>query len=79
MKTISLHLAVHVHCNSRRNEIKRQFTEWWYCAHSRHELESLDERCLHDIGMSRCAADFEASKPYHRGQRRRSPRNDPPL
>ena len=57
MNTISLHLAVHFHCNSRWNEIKRQFTECWYCARSRHELESLDERCLQDIGMSRCTAE----------------------
>jgi uncharacterized protein YjiS (DUF1127 family) len=27
-------------------------------------LESLDDRCLQDIGMSRCTADFEASKPF---------------
>jgi uncharacterized protein YjiS (DUF1127 family) len=64
MNTISLHLAVHSQCNSRWNEIKRQIIEWWHCARSRHELESLDERCLHDIWMSRCTADFEASKPF---------------
>jgi uncharacterized protein YjiS (DUF1127 family) len=64
MNTISLHLAVHSQCNSRWNEIKRQIAEWWHCARSRHELESLDERCLHEIGMSRCTADFEASKPF---------------
>jgi uncharacterized protein YjiS (DUF1127 family) len=64
MNPIGLHLAVHSHCNSRWNEIKRQITEWWHCARLRHELESLDERCLHDIGMSRCTADFEASKPF---------------
>jgi uncharacterized protein YjiS (DUF1127 family) len=64
MNTINLHLAVHSHCNSRWIEIKRQITEWWHCARSRHELESLDERCLHDIGVSRCTADFEASKPF---------------
>jgi uncharacterized protein YjiS (DUF1127 family) len=64
MDTISLHLAVHFHHNSRWSEKKRQITEWWHCARLRHELESLDERCREDIGMSRCTTDFEASKPF---------------
>jgi uncharacterized protein YjiS (DUF1127 family) len=64
MNTISLHLAVQSNRNSRWNEVKRQITEWWHFARSRYELESLDDRCLHDIGMSRCTADFEASKPF---------------
>jgi hypothetical protein len=33
-------------------------------ARSRYELESLDDRCLQDMGMSRCTADFEAAKPF---------------
>jgi uncharacterized protein YjiS (DUF1127 family) len=64
MNTISLHLAVQSQRNSRWNEVKRQIREWWHFARSRYELESLDERCLHDIGMSRCTADFEACKPF---------------
>jgi uncharacterized protein YjiS (DUF1127 family) len=64
MSTISLHLAVQSNRNSRWNEVKRQIREWWHFARSRHELESHDDRCLHDIGMSRCTADFEASKPF---------------
>ena len=64
MDTIGLRLIVQFHRNWRWNEMKPQITEWWHCARSRHELESLDERCLHDIGMSRCTADFEVSKPF---------------
>jgi uncharacterized protein YjiS (DUF1127 family) len=65
MNTISLHLAVQSDRNLRWNEVKRQkIREWWHFDRSRYELESLDDRCLHDIGMSRCTADFEASKPF---------------
>ena len=64
MKTISLRLAVHSHRDTRWNELNRRITEWWHFARSRYELESLDDRCLNDIGMSRCTADFEASKPF---------------
>ena len=64
MDTISLCLIVQSHRNSRWNEMKRQIAEWWRCARSRLELESLDDRCLHDIGMSRCTADFKVPKPF---------------
>jgi uncharacterized protein YjiS (DUF1127 family) len=64
MNTISLHLAVHSHRNTRWNEVNRRLAEWWHFARSRYELEGLDDRCLRDIGMSRCTADFEASKPF---------------
>jgi uncharacterized protein YjiS (DUF1127 family) len=64
MKAITLHLAIHSHRNTRWNEVNRRLAEWWHFASSRHELEGLDDRCLQDIGMSRCTADFEASKPF---------------
>jgi uncharacterized protein YjiS (DUF1127 family) len=64
MNTISLHLAVRSHRNIRWNEVNRRLAEWWHIACSRYELESLDDRSLHDIGMSRCTADFEAAKPF---------------
>ena len=36
--------------------------EWWQHLRSRHELESLPESMLRDIGLSRGEAGFEASK-----------------
>jgi uncharacterized protein YjiS (DUF1127 family) len=64
MNTISVHLVVHSHRNTRWKEINRRIAEWWHFTRSRYELESLDDRCLNYIGMSRCTADFEASKPF---------------
>jgi uncharacterized protein YjiS (DUF1127 family) len=64
MSTVSLHLTVRSHCNLRWSEMKRQVTEWWHYAHSRQELQSLDDRSLRDLGISRCTADFEAAKPF---------------
>jgi len=43
---------------------RRQLAGWWHNMRSRAELESLDNRCLQDIGLTRCAADFEAAKPF---------------
>jgi uncharacterized protein YjiS (DUF1127 family) len=37
-------------------------SEWWQHLRSRHELESLDDSTLRDIGLSRGEAVFEASK-----------------
>jgi uncharacterized protein YjiS (DUF1127 family) len=64
MKTISLHLTVQGHRGLRWSDVKRQVAEWWNLARSRYDLESLDDRCLRDIGMSRCTADFESAKPF---------------
>jgi uncharacterized protein YjiS (DUF1127 family) len=64
MKTISLHLTVEPRRGLRWSGVKRQVAEWWSFARSRYDLESLDDRCLQDIGMSRCTADFEAAKPF---------------
>jgi len=64
MNTISLHLAVQPHRGFRWSDAKQQITEWWHFARSRYELESLDDRSLQDMGMSRCTADFEAAKPF---------------
>ena len=64
MKTISLPLTVQPRYRLRWSDVKRQVVEWWYFARSRYDLESLDDRCLQDIGMSRCTADFEAAKPF---------------
>jgi uncharacterized protein YjiS (DUF1127 family) len=64
MNTISLHLTGQLNRELRSSEVKQRVTEWWHCARSRHELQGLDDRCLQDIGMSRCAADFESTKPF---------------
>jgi uncharacterized protein YjiS (DUF1127 family) len=64
MKTISLHLTVQPYRGLRWSDVKRQAAEWRNFARSRYDLESLDDRCLQDIGMSRCTADFEAAKPF---------------
>ena len=64
MSTNSLPLAVHSHRNIRWNEVNRRLAEWWHFARSRYEMESLDDKCLHDIGMSRCITDFESAKPF---------------
>lgn len=39
-------------------------TLWGRRIHERNELARLDDRCLADIGMSRCEADHEAGKPF---------------
>jgi len=68
MSTMSLHLAVQSSARapggSRWSEAKRQLTGWWHNMRSRTELESLDDKCLQDIGLTRCSADFEAAKPF---------------
>jgi uncharacterized protein YjiS (DUF1127 family) len=46
------------------NQLKRCFAEWRARARSRRELASLDASTLADIGMSRCTAAGEASKPF---------------
>ncbi len=43
---------------------KEIFAEWRHCTRSRNELMGLGDRALQDIGISRCTASFEASKPF---------------
>jgi uncharacterized protein YjiS (DUF1127 family) len=49
---------------SRWNQVKHLIGEWRRRARSRHELMSLGEAGLHDIGLSRCDAARELSKPF---------------
>jgi uncharacterized protein YjiS (DUF1127 family) len=44
--------------------LKLGIAEWRCRAHSRRELMNLSDRCLQDIGMSRCTADYESYKPF---------------
>jgi len=46
------------------SEIKQNLAEWRSRACSRDDLVGLSDRVLQDIGMSRCTAEFEASKPF---------------
>jgi len=68
MSTMSLDPTVQslgrVRNGLRWNGMKRQLTGWWHNIRSRAELESLDDKCLQDIGLTRCSADFEAAKPF---------------
>src|SRR5271154_1221513 len=49
---------------SRWSKVKQSFAEWRHCTRSHNELMRLSDRVLQDIGMSRHARDFEASKPF---------------
>lgn len=57
-------LTVQTHSGLRWSDIKRQFTDWQHNIRSCSELESLDDRCLQDIGISRGTTDLEAAKPF---------------
>ncbi len=64
MSTMSLEVMIgQPHRGLRWSEVTQRLVEWRHRARSRNELMGLSDRCLQDIGMSRCTADFEASKP----------------
>jgi uncharacterized protein YjiS (DUF1127 family) len=48
----------------RWSRVKQNLVEWHRRARSRNELMGLSDRDLQDIGVARCTADFEASKPF---------------
>jgi len=64
MSTMSLDLTKRSCSGLQWRDVKRQLTDWWHAARSRAELESLDDKSLQDIGLTRCTADFEAAKPF---------------
>ena len=68
MRTMSLDLTVQSlgrpWSGLRSSDVKQQLAGWWHNMRSRAELESLDDRSLQDIGLTRCSADFEAAKPF---------------
>ena len=49
---------------SRWGQVKHQLAEWRSRVRSRHELMNLSDRTLRDIGLSRCDAGHQASKPF---------------
>ncbi len=64
MTTLSLDFTVHSRQGLRWSDVKRRLTIWWQYSCSRSELEGLSDKCLQDIGISRCEAEFEAAKPF---------------
>ena len=64
MTKIEFHIAVQPRSGLHWSDFKHEIIDWWHCARSLQELQSLDDRCLQDMGMSRCTADFEAAKPF---------------
>ena len=50
--------------NSHWTQFKRHFGEWRNRVREREELRRLDTASLHDLGVSQCTADFEASKRF---------------
>ena len=65
MSTITLdRITVHPGRRLRWNQVKQRLVEWRHRAGARNELMALSDRCLQDIGMSRCTSVFETSKPF---------------
>lgn len=55
-----------------------RFTRWFTLARERRQLAQLDERALHDIGLSRVDAEQEARRPFwDEGERVPQPRYRP--
>ena len=52
------------YCQLGWSELKSLFGEWWHRVCSRYELESLSERDLADMGMTRIDAFNEIQKPF---------------
>ena len=64
MSTMSLDFPIVRPSRLRWSNVKRSLLELRRRAHARYELMNLADRDLQDIGISRCTADFEASKPF---------------
>jgi uncharacterized protein YjiS (DUF1127 family) len=62
MSTSTSAASLRAHGLSHWGQLNHVLGEWWQHLRSRHELESLDESMLRDIGLSRGEAGFEASK-----------------
>jgi uncharacterized protein YjiS (DUF1127 family) len=63
MSTITL-TAVHWRRGPRWQGVVRGFSQWRQLSRSRRELMGLSDTILRDIGISRCDAVSEASKPF---------------
>lgn len=49
---------------TRWNQLTHSLGEWRRRVRSRDELRGLSDHSLHDIGLSRCDAEFEAAKRF---------------
>ena len=63
MRTMSLHIAGRQR-RLRWNQVKKGLIEWQHRARSRRDLMNLSDVELRDIGITRCTAGYEASKPF---------------
>jgi uncharacterized protein YjiS (DUF1127 family) len=59
-------IALQAARTTRRLPARAVFAELWHRLRSRYELASLGDAGLRDIGLSRCDAEFESSKPFWR-------------
>jgi uncharacterized protein YjiS (DUF1127 family) len=57
-------IAAPSHCLRGWSKLEALFGEWWHRVKSRYELESLCERDLADMGMTRTDAFNEIQKPF---------------
>ena len=64
MTKIKFQLAEQPRSGLHWSDAKHEITAWWHSVRSLHELQSLDDRCLRDMGMSRCIGDFKSAKPF---------------
>jgi uncharacterized protein YjiS (DUF1127 family) len=60
-------MAVYPRCITYWRMLKQALSEWRRHARSRAELVNLSDKCLQDIGLSRCPADRETYKPFWMG------------
>ncbi len=49
---------------AHRSGLNQVVADWWQQLRSRHELESLDDTMLRDIGLDRREERFEPSKQF---------------
>jgi uncharacterized protein YjiS (DUF1127 family) len=60
----AMKLSAHDVQVAHRGGLNQVLADWWQQLRSRHELESLDDTILRDIGLSRREERFEPSKPF---------------
>jgi uncharacterized protein YjiS (DUF1127 family) len=60
----AMNISTHDVQRAHRGGLNQVLADWWQHLRSRHELESLDDTILRDIGLSRREERFEPSKPF---------------
>ena len=63
---IAEHDAIESPVSRLMSRVTAALAEWQDRAQARRDLARLDERTLHDIGLNRMDAEFEARKPFWR-------------